>query len=75
MNNRILQQENVQLKKTLQIAVKEAQHNEEILKRFMDIEVQMLACGKLAQLINLLLADFKHTFKLSRCHPLSAQQR
>ena len=65
MNNRILQQENVQLKKTLQIAVKEAQHNEEILKRFMDIEVQMLACGKLAQLINLLLADFKHTFKLS----------
>ncbi|EPJ48942.1 MAG: hypothetical protein OFPI_27000 [Osedax symbiont Rs2] len=65
MNNRILQQENVQLKKTLQIAVKEAQRNEEILKRFMDIEVQMLACGKLTHLINLLLVDFKHTFKLS----------
>jgi len=65
MDNRILQQENAQLKKTLQIAVKEAQRNEEILKRFMDIEVQMLACGKLSQLINLLLVDFKHTFKLS----------
>ncbi|MCJ8338554.1 MAG: sensor domain-containing diguanylate cyclase [Pseudomonadales bacterium] len=65
MNNRILQQENLQLKKTLQIAVKEAQRNEEILKRFMDIEVQMLACGKLSQLINLLLVDFKNIFKLS----------
>ncbi len=65
MDIRSLQKENQQLKKTLNTAISEAKLNEEVLKRFIDIEVKMLNCAKLADLINLLLNDFKHIFKLS----------
>ncbi|MFT5708874.1 MAG: two-component system cell cycle response regulator [Oceanospirillaceae bacterium] len=60
-----LKSENQQLKKTLRTAMNEAKLNEEVLRRFIDIEVKMLSCNKLADLINLLLNDFRHIFKLS----------
>ncbi|MGB1237388.1 MAG: DUF484 family protein [Pseudomonadales bacterium] len=60
-----LKEENEKLKKTLRIAIAEAQRNEQILKRFIDIEVRFLACDKLVELIALLLRDFKQEFKLS----------
>lgn len=65
MDIRTLQQENNKLQKTLHIAIQEAKRNEKILKRFIDIEVQMLACAKLSELIRLLLKDFKQSFRLS----------
>lgn len=60
-----LQIKHEHLQKTLNTAISEAKLNEEVLKRFIDIEVKMLNCDKLADLVNLLLNDFKHTFKLS----------
>lgn len=65
MDARKLKEENEKLKKTLRIAVSEAQRNEKILQRFIDIEVRFLACDKLINLIELLLCDFKDEFKLS----------
>ncbi len=65
MDIRSLQNENQQLKKTLNTAINEAKLNEEVLKRFIDIEVKMLNCAKLVDLISLLLNDFKDIFKLS----------
>ncbi|MEH6444188.1 MAG: sensor domain-containing diguanylate cyclase [Oceanospirillaceae bacterium] len=60
-----LKSENQQLKKTLSTAMNEAKLNEEVLRRFIDIEVKMLSCNKLVDLINLLLNDFRQIFKLS----------
>lgn len=65
MDIRSLQKENQKLKKTLNTAISEAKLNEEVLKRFIDIEVRMLNCDKLATLVNLLFNDFKNIFKLS----------
>jgi len=65
MDIRQLQQKNQQLERTLNTAVNEAKLNEEVLKRFIDIEVKMLGCTKLTELISLLLTDFKTTFKLN----------
>ena len=65
MNIRELQLENQRLTRTLNTAMSEARLNKEVLKRFMDVEVKMLNCDKLAQLITLLIDDFKEIFKLS----------
>jgi len=65
MNIRALQQENLRLNKMLSTAIKEAKLNEQVLQRFIDIEVKMLGCSKLDDLIALLIKDFKHDFKLN----------
>jgi diguanylate cyclase (GGDEF)-like protein len=65
MDIRQLQQKNQQLERMLNTAVNEAKLNEDVLKRFIDIEVKMLGCTKLTELISLLLTDFKTTFKLN----------
>ncbi len=60
-----LQEQNQHLRKTLNTAISAAKLNEEVLKRFMDIEVKMLGCAQLSELFNLVIKDFKDTFKLS----------
>ncbi len=65
MDIRQLQQKNQQLEKMLNTAVNEAKLNEDVLKRFIDIEVKMLGCAKLTELISLLFTDFKTIFKLN----------
>lgn len=65
MDIRQLQQKNQQLERMLNTAVNEAKLNEDVLKRFIDIEVKMLGCTKLTELISLLLTDFKTIFKLN----------
>jgi len=65
MNIRALQQENLRLNKMLNTAINEAKLNEQVLQRFIDIEVKMLGSSKLDDLITLLVKDFKQDFKLS----------
>ena len=65
MNIRALQQENLRLNKMLNTAINEAKLNEQVLQRFIGIEVKMLGCSKLNDLIALLIKDFKQDFKLS----------
>lgn len=60
-----LKAQNQQLKQTLSTAISEAKLNRAVLKRFIDIEIKMLSCDKLSQLIDVLLNDFKNIFKLS----------
>jgi len=62
---RTLETENTELKRTLRLTAKKIEHNEATLKRFFDVELRLLACNRLAELLDLLLNDFKTTFKLS----------
>ncbi len=62
---RIVETENTELKRTLRLTAKKIEHNEATLKRFFDVELRLLACNRLAELLDLLLNDFKTTFKLS----------
>ena len=65
MERKTLQKQNEELQRTIRMTVRRIEHNETILKRFFDVELKLLACNKLSDLIALLLTDFKHTFKLS----------
>jgi len=65
MDRKTLQIQNDELQRTIRMTVRRIEHNETILKRFFDVELKLLACNKLADLIGLLLNDFKKTFKLS----------
>ena len=62
---RTLETENTELKRTLRLTAKKIEHNEATLKRFFDVELRLLACNRLAELLDLLLNDFKTTFKLA----------
>ncbi len=65
MDIRTLQQQNKKLKKILDTVISEAKLNKDVLRRFIDFEVRILGCSKLSELINLLIFDFKSTFKLT----------
>jgi diguanylate cyclase (GGDEF)-like protein len=65
MDRKELALENAELKLALRLAAKKVEHNEAILERFFDVEMRLLACNKLSELLDLLLNHFKKTFKLS----------
>lgn len=65
MDRFTLQRENEKLKRTLRSVGQEMEYNETVLKRFFDMELRLLSCGRLPELLDIILFDFKRSFKLS----------
>lgn len=65
MDKKELESENIELKRALRLTAKKIEHNEVILNRFFDVELRLLACHKLSDLLDLLLNHFKEIFRLS----------
>ncbi len=60
-----LEKENQELKRTLRLMVSKAERNESILNSFFEVELRLLSCGRLSELLELILVDFKALFRLS----------
>ncbi len=65
MHKKEIESENIELKRALRLTAKKIEHNEIILNRFFDVELRLLACHKLSDLLDLLLNHFKEIFRLS----------
>ncbi len=65
MDKKELVSENLELKRALRLTAKKIEHNEKTLNRFFDVELRLLACHKLSELLDLLLHHFKEIFRLS----------
>lgn len=59
-----IEQENRSLKRTLHVLISKAERNQEILRTFQQIELQMLSCNRLADLLDMLLINLKDYFSL-----------
>ncbi len=59
-----LEQENRQLKRTLHVLIGKAERNQEILRTFQQIELQLLSCHRLGDLLDMLLVNLKEYFSL-----------
>ncbi|WP_293267816.1 sensor domain-containing diguanylate cyclase [Neptunomonas sp.] len=65
MDKKTLALDNAELQRALRLAAKRVEHDETILNRFFDIELRLLACHKLSDLLDILLNHFKDVFRLS----------
>ena len=65
MDKKTLESDNTKLKRALRLAIKKVEYDETILNRFFDIELRLLACHKLSDLLDILLNHFKDIFRLS----------
>lgn len=59
-----LEQDNRSLKRTLHVLISKAERNQEILRTFQQIELQMLSCNRLSDLLDMLLVNLKDYFHL-----------
>jgi len=59
-----LEQENRSLKRTLHLLVSKAERNRGILQTFQDIELRLLSCDSLADLLDMLLITLREYFRL-----------
>lgn len=59
-----LEQENRNLKRTLHVLISKAERNQEILSTFQQIELQLLSCHRLSDLLDMLLVNLKEYFSL-----------
>lgn len=60
-----LEKENQELKRSLRLMVSKAERNEAILNSFFEVELRLLSCARLSDLLDLMLIEFKELFKLS----------
>lgn len=60
-----LEKENQELRRTLRLMISKAERNESILSNFFEIELRLLSCGRLSELLDLILIEFKEFFRLS----------
>jgi diguanylate cyclase (GGDEF)-like protein len=65
MDKKTLESDNAELKRALRLTAKKIEHDETILNRFFDIELRLLACHKLSDLLDILLNHFREIFRLS----------
>ncbi|MBY4677991.1 GGDEF domain-containing protein [Marinobacterium arenosum] len=65
MGRSSLEQENLELKRTLRLMVSKAERNEATLQSFFALELKLLNCSRLADLLQLILVEFKTHFRLS----------
>lgn len=61
-----LEQENQQLRRTIRLLASKAEANQATLQGFFDLELKLLSCNRLSQLLHLMLNGFPEHFKLSR---------
>jgi diguanylate cyclase (GGDEF)-like protein len=59
-----LEQENINLKRKLQLIVSKAERNRDILMTFQEYELRLLACEQLSDLLDLILIGLKEYFRL-----------
>lgn len=59
-----LEQENRSLKRTLHVLISKAERNQDILSTFQQIELQLLSCHRLGDLLDMLLVNLKEYFSL-----------
>lgn len=57
-----LQSENFSLRQQLETLLHEARRNEDKMRRFDQLERQLIAAGSLSELVRLLLSEYKHAF-------------
>ena len=60
-----LERENQELKRTLRLMLSKAERNESILSNFFEVELRLLSCTRLSELLDLILIEFKEYFRLS----------
>lgn len=65
MSNSSLERENQELKRTLRLMMSKAERNESILNSFFEVELRLLSCTRLSELLDLILVEFKEYFRLS----------
>lgn len=65
MSNSSLERENQELKRTLRLMLSKAERNESILNSFFEVELRLLSCTRLSELLDLILIEFKEYFRLS----------
>ncbi|RTE64604.1 sensor domain-containing diguanylate cyclase [Amphritea opalescens] len=60
-----LKQENTDLKRSLRLLTTKVEQNEQLLRSFFDMEIRLFSCSNLAELLDLILVEFKDHFQLS----------
>lgn len=60
-----LERENQELKRTLRLLINKAERNESVLNSFFEVELGLLSCSRLSELLDLILIKFKDKFRLS----------
>ncbi len=65
MSQEPLERENRELKRTIRLMASKAERNDAIMKSFFDMELKLLSCCRLADLLDLLLLEFKEYFRLN----------
>lgn len=60
--------ENRELRRTMHLMTSKVERNEAILKSFFEMEIRLLDCSRLDQLLDLILVEFKEYFRLSAVH-------
>ncbi|MGB0733762.1 MAG: DUF484 family protein [Pontibacterium sp.] len=63
MTHADLERENKELKRTLKVLQNKAERQESIVQNYFDIELSLLACTRLAELLDYLLVSFKEKFE------------
>jgi two-component system cell cycle response regulator len=59
-----VQQKYEALQETLRLTVRRVEENESVLKRFFDMELKLLACNTLGELLDVLFNQFREKFRL-----------
>jgi len=65
MSQKPLERENRELKRTIRLMASKAERNDAIIKSFFDMELKLLSCNRLSDLLDLLLIEFKEYFRLN----------
>lgn len=65
MTDSSIEKENQELKRTLRLVVSKAERNESVLNNFFQVELRLLSCARLSELLDLILIEFKALFRLS----------
>ena len=60
-----LEKENKDLRKSLHLLANKVERNEAILRSFFEMELRLLSCSNLAELLDLILTEFKEHFRLT----------
>ncbi|WP_207063100.1 sensor domain-containing diguanylate cyclase [Motiliproteus sp. SC1-56] len=59
-----LEKENRSLKRTLHVLISKAERNRDVLHTFQEIELRLLSCGNLADLLDMILISLREYFQL-----------
>ncbi len=64
MKHQSLERENRELKRSLRLMASKSERNEAIVKSFFDMELRLLSCTCLSELLDLILVQFREYFRL-----------